>query len=226
MKKTFLLPIAFGLMAIMVLSAGCTLRGAPDVTATLSEQDQIDEGMETIAAQAAQTAAAEPGTVPTVEPTEPPPLATVEPTAPPPTPAPTEEPMGQPTVPPPPPPPPPTAAPGAQPSGERTHTVQPGENLYRIALQYGMSYVELASYNGIVNPHSIRVGQVIRIPAGVPGTPIQPSQGATLHTVQPGENLFRIALRYNMSYLYLASYNGISNPNTIYVGQVIRIPTQ
>jgi LysM repeat protein len=42
--------------------------------------------------------------------------------------------------------------------------------------------------------------------------------------VQPGDNLFRIALRYNMSYITLARYNNIANPSSIYVGQVIRIP--
>ncbi|MBN1178461.1 MAG: LysM peptidoglycan-binding domain-containing protein, partial [Anaerolineae bacterium] len=101
--------------------------------------------------------------------------------------------------------------------------VQAGENLYRIALRYGMNYLQLASYNGIVNPNNIHIGQVIRIPAGG-STPVQPSTGGSTHTVQPGENLFRIALRYNMNYSYLASYNGISNPNQIYVGQVLRIP--
>jgi LysM repeat protein len=42
--------------------------------------------------------------------------------------------------------------------------------------------------------------------------------------VRPGDNLFRIALRYGMSYLYLAQYNGIADPSRIYVGQVIHIP--
>jgi peptidoglycan endopeptidase LytF len=86
-----------------------------------------------------------------------------------------------------------------------------------------MHFEDLAAYNGIVNPHRIRVGQVVRIPGGQVTT--TPSGGETRYTVQTGDNLFRIALRYNMSYLYLASYNGISNPHMIQVGQVIRIPT-
>ena len=49
-------------------------------------------------------------------------------------------------------------------SGEIIHTVQPGENLYRIGLRYGFTYHELAAYNGIANPNSISVGQQIRIP--------------------------------------------------------------
>lgn len=48
--------------------------------------------------------------------------------------------------------------------GEQTHVVQPGENLFRISLQYGKTVDEVAAYNGIANPHYIYPGQVIRIP--------------------------------------------------------------
>ena len=44
------------------------------------------------------------------------------------------------------------------------------------------------------------------------------------HVVQPGENLFRISLRYGKTVAEVAAYNGIANPNFIYPGQVIRIP--
>ncbi len=45
-----------------------------------------------------------------------------------------------------------------------THTVAPGENLYRISLQYGLSWPEVAEANGITNPDGIVVGQVLIIP--------------------------------------------------------------
>ncbi|MDX1413115.1 MAG: LysM peptidoglycan-binding domain-containing protein [Candidatus Promineifilaceae bacterium] len=45
-----------------------------------------------------------------------------------------------------------------------THVVQPGENLYRIGLQYGCSVEQMAAHNGIVNPAAISVGQVLNIP--------------------------------------------------------------
>jgi LysM repeat protein len=57
----------------------------------------------------------------------------------------------------------PAATPAA---GERVHVVQPGENLFRIGLQYGFTVDELASYNGLANPNAIEVGQTIRIPPG------------------------------------------------------------
>jgi uncharacterized protein YraI len=59
------------------------------------------------------------------------------------------------TPPPPPPPPPPSY---------RTHVVQPGDNLFRIALNYGVNMYDIARLNGITNLTLIYVGQVLRIP--------------------------------------------------------------
>ena len=42
-------------------------------------------------------------------------------------------------------------------------------------------------------------------------------------TVQPGETLSQIALRYGMSSSTLMGLNGLSNPNYVYVGQRLRV---
>jgi len=107
------------------------------------------------------------------------------------------------------------------------HVVQAGENLFRIALRYGRTVDAIAKANGITNAALIYVGQVLTIPGGTDGgtpSPAPAPGGEKVHIVQPGENLFRIALKYNYSQYYLAKYNGIANPSLIYVGQVIRIP--
>ncbi|HRE49275.1 MAG TPA: LysM domain-containing protein, partial [Aggregatilineales bacterium] len=52
----------------------------------------------------------------------------------------------------------------------------------------------------------------------------QPQPGATRYTVQPGDNLFRISLRFNRTMDAIMRANGIFNPNLIYVGQVLVIP--
>lgn len=49
------------------------------------------------------------------------------------------------------------------------------------------------------------------------------SAGKT-YTVKSGDTLSGIAAKYGTTYQKLASYNGISNPNLIHPGQVIRIP--
>ncbi|UCV05315.1 peptidoglycan DD-metalloendopeptidase family protein [Dechloromonas denitrificans] len=55
------------------------------------------------------------------------------------------------------------AATAAQPSGPGYYTVKRGDTLYRIALDNGQAYTDIAAWNNIVNPSSIREGQVLRI---------------------------------------------------------------
>lgn len=51
-----------------------------------------------------------------------------------------------------------------------------------------------------------------------------PTRGPTAHTVQPGDTLTAIAARYGVSIADLMAANGISNPNMIYVGQLLHLP--
>ncbi len=48
--------------------------------------------------------------------------------------------------------------------------------------------------------------------------------GARVHVVRPGENLFRIALRYGVPLARLAAINRIADVNLIYAGQTLLIP--
>ncbi|MCS7178280.1 MAG: LysM peptidoglycan-binding domain-containing protein [Anaerolineae bacterium] len=223
----FLLLLGIGL--VCSLMAGCYLPAAPDVTPTPSQEELIESGMATAAAQAlweqaTATAVAFLSPIPSETPT---PFPTVVATE---TPSPMAESVSAPAEASPVPIETPSPTPALLPTpeaaavatgGERTHVVQPGEWLLQIARQYGVDWRDLAAYNNILNPNRIYPGQVLRIP-GAGGQP--PSGNEILYTVQPGDNLFRIALRYNLNYLYLASYNGIANPHHIRVGQVIRIP--
>jgi LysM repeat protein len=102
------------------------------------------------------------------------------------------------------------------------HTVKAGETLAKIGQQYGLSWSLIAQANNLPNPNRILVGQVLCIP--VVGTP-PPASCATVHTVQPGETLHRIALRYNISWVAVAQANNLANANIIYVGQQLCIPT-
>ena len=117
----------------------------------------------------------------------------------------------------------PTEAAPAEAGTSKTHTVQAGDNLFRIALKYGLTYQAVAAYNGIANPNFIVVGQAIKIPAAGTGETPPAGDGGT-HMVQLGENLFRIALKYNMAYTTLAAANNLNYPYTIYPGQKLVIP--
>ena len=109
--------------------------------------------------------------------------------------------------------------------GATVHVVQPGENLFRIALRYGVTVEALAGANGLGSSRRIYSGQRLTIPArGAAAAPTSSSSG--VHVAQKGENLYRIALRYGTTYQALAAANGIANPNQVYAGQRLVIPGQ
>lgn len=134
-----------------------------------------------------------------------------------PTPSPTSAPEPSPT-------PLPTAT--NTPSSEAmTYTVRAGDTLYSIARRYNVTIQALMVTNGITDVTSLRVGQVLTIPGGQASpTPTLPAGEETVHIVQRGENLFRIALRYGTTIQAVASRNSIVNPSLIWVGQKLIIP--
>ena len=48
---------------------------------------------------------------------------------------------------------------------------------------------------------------------------------STIHVVQKNETLGGIAQRYGVSVSALQTYNGISNPNLLYIGKKLKIPS-
>ena len=114
------------------------------------------------------------------------------------------------------------------------HVVQPGENLFRIALNHGVTLDALRTVNGI-GGNLIYAGQSLTIP-GVPMPPPvaesapppadQPvaGNGDGLHIVQPSETLFKIGLKYNLAWTTLQVANGIVGTK-IYAGQRLVIPS-
>jgi polysaccharide biosynthesis protein PslG len=64
-------------------------------------------------------------------------------------------------------------------------------------------------------------------PTATQAAPVAPAgTGATsgTYTVQGGDNLYRISLKFNTNMLALMQLNNIANANLIYVGQVITLP--
>ncbi|MEK1316039.1 LysM peptidoglycan-binding domain-containing protein [Limosilactobacillus fermentum] len=98
-----------------------------------------------------------------------------------------------------------------------TYTVRAGDTLSSIASRYGTTTSALAQANGISNVNLIYVGQTIKF-SGTSTTTT-----SSTYTVRYGDTLSAIASRYGTSISALASLNGISNPNWIYPGQVLRL---
>jgi LysM repeat protein len=108
-----------------------------------------------------------------------------------------------------------------------SHIVAAGENLYRIGLKYGISWVTLAQHNGLTNANRIVVGQELKIPSDTTTTAPTPTpspQTEEVYTVKAGDTLFSIGQAYGLSWTQIAEANGIVNPNQIAAGQSLKIP--
>lgn len=110
-----------------------------------------------------------------------------------------------------------------------SHVVQSGENLFRIALRYGIDIEELARVNDITDLTRVFAGQELIIP-GLSAVDesdviINPLVAATpvIHTVQRGQFLGQIAELYNVTIAEILAANNIANPNTVYPGQQLQI---
>lgn len=101
---------------------------------------------------------------------------------------------------------------------KNTYTVQSGDTLSGIAAAYGTTYQKLASLNGISNPNFLTAGQLLRVTGSASS-----NYNGSVYYVHNGDTLSGIAAKYGTSYQSLASANGISNPNYLYVGQSIKV---
>lgn len=109
------------------------------------------------------------------------------------------------------------------------YTVQSGDSLYGISQQYETSWKTIAQTNGIAYPYTIHVGEILEIPLDAVPTSISSTTSQTSttfsYTVQSGDSLYSIGQNFGVAWQTLAQMNGISSPYTIYVGQVLLIPS-
>ncbi|MCC6189416.1 MAG: LysM peptidoglycan-binding domain-containing protein, partial [Anaerolineales bacterium] len=126
-------------------------------------------------------------------------------------------------------------------AGQIVHTVQPGENLFRIGLHYGVSWIDILQANQL-SGSTIYPGQQLIIPLNEPApapapppdpppaeTPEEtpsatPPAASTTYVVQRGDILARIAQRFGVTVSAIAAASNIANPSLIYAGQTLVIP--
>ena len=101
---------------------------------------------------------------------------------------------------------------------DQTYTVKPGDTLYGISNQFGVSVTELAELNNIKGSN-LQIGQALTIP-GTSGT--NPNN-MFMYTVKSGDNLYKIAQKYNTTVQAIIDLNYLKSTN-LAVGQVLRIP--
>lgn len=111
-----------------------------------------------------------------------------------------------------------------QASSEVKHTVKRGETLWSIAQKHRTSVGEIMEYNRLDNDQ-VKLGSTLRIPQRATEDPRKPSQPRQLiHVVRPGEDLWAIAEKYDISSKELAKANPNINPNRLHEDMELVIP--
>lgn len=95
------------------------------------------------------------------------------------------------------------------------YIVKSGDTVHQIARRYSTSADAIIFANQLQNPNVLSVGQALVIPNSEPR-----------HAVNRGDTLYSIARRYDVNLPRLIAANPqIANPNRIYPGQTVAIPT-
>ncbi len=106
----------------------------------------------------------------------------------------------------------------SQSPGYFLHTIAKGQSLYSIASMYHVSIDEIIR----MNPGSedkIRAGKTLKIPQKDTNQAAQ-----VFHTIQPGETLYKLTLKYGVTAQNICRANPGLNERNFRIGQVICIP--
>jgi murein DD-endopeptidase MepM/ murein hydrolase activator NlpD len=126
-------------------------------------------------------------------------------------------------------------------------TLQPGETVDVIARRYGVPAQAILRANNLADASRVQPGTRLVIPsyqasnqqpAGSPPAPLgqtkasaplaprasAPAAGSQVHVVNPGDTLFSLARRYNVSHADIARANGLDAYSQLKVGQRVTIP--
>lgn len=99
------------------------------------------------------------------------------------------------------------------------HTIEKGQSLYSIASMYGVSQSDIIRLNP-GSEEKIYIGRTLRIPRSAANL-----QKETYHTIEAGETLYRLTVRYNISAKAICEANPGLSADNFRSGQVIRIPS-
>lgn len=117
--------------------------------------------------------------------------------------------------------------------------IRPGDTLYGLSRRHHVSVAELMEVNGLNNPN-LHPGQKIYLPEGYSAQP-RPQQMAAAqthvsvpppsssrfdgsYTMRSGDSLYGISRSYGVPLTELQRANGITDPRSVRVGTVLRVP--
>lgn len=122
-----------------------------------------------------------------------------------------------------------SAGSGGSAAGGSTYVVRRGDTLSSIAARHGTTVNAIVRANGLRNANYIYAGQRLAIPVSN-GVSLRNgsgggSQAGGTYVVRRGDTLASIAYRHGTTVWAIANANGLANPNYIYPGQWLRIPS-
>lgn len=108
-----------------------------------------------------------------------------------------------------------------------TYEVQPGDSIIAVAEKFGATPQRLRALN-LLTTDALQVGQVLRVPyvegvttpLGIPTATPEPLQ----YTVEQGDTLLSIALRFDVSLGAIMDMNSLQDEHNLLVGQVLLVP--
>jgi len=105
-------------------------------------------------------------------------------------------------------------------SADVTVIVEAGDSLSELAAEHGTSVSALMAANGITDPDRLYMGQELV----VPGDGVTMTLPPLVVVVQSGDSLSGIATYHGVTVDALVSANGITDPDSVYVGQELLVP--
>lgn len=106
-------------------------------------------------------------------------------------------------------------------TGYFLHTVTKGQSLYSIASMYHVSVDDIVRLNP-GSKEQIRAGQALKIPQAQYSN----EDGKQFHTIQAGETLYQLTLKYHVTAQAICKANPGLSAENFRIGQVIVIPAQ
>ena len=124
---------------------------------------------------------------------------------------------------------------------EASHRVEPGETVFAVSRRFQVPPATLIAINGMEPPYKLVAGQMLLLkPSGEVGAALRPHSAPVpapgparnpadltppTHTVEPGETLYSISVRYRTKVAELQTLNGRTAADTgVKIGEVLQLP--
>ncbi|MEL3906669.1 MAG: transglycosylase SLT domain-containing protein [Treponema sp.] len=113
------------------------------------------------------------------------------------------------------------------------YRIKSGDTLYALAKHYGVSVQSILNYNRGLKPTALKIGKLILIPA-LKSVPAYVRTESTAdhsgdnftgrHTIQSGDTLWSLALKYSVPVELLAQKNNLTVNSVLKLGNTLKVP--